>query len=93
MNPKGGFYAQYATVKAEHAAAVPKKLSIQEAGVMAVDAVTALQGLDDALHLKSGEAVVMFGASGGIGHVAIQLRMETKKESSSCRFLASRTTI
>jgi hypothetical protein len=45
MNPKGGFYAQFATLKAEHAAAVPKKLSIQQAGVMAVDAVTALQGL------------------------------------------------
>jgi NADPH:quinone reductase-like Zn-dependent oxidoreductase len=73
MNPKGGFYAQYATLKAEHAAAVPKKLSIQQAGVMAVDAVTALQGLDDTLHLKSGETVMIFGASGGIGHMAIQL--------------------
>jgi NADPH:quinone reductase len=73
MNPKGGFYAQYATLKAEHAAAVPKKLSIQEAGVMAVDAVTALQGLDDTLHLKAGETVMIFGASGGIGHMAIQL--------------------
>jgi NADPH:quinone reductase-like Zn-dependent oxidoreductase len=73
MNPKGGFYAQYATLKAEHAATVPKKLSIQQAGVMAVDAVTALQGLDDTLNLKSGETVMIFGASGGIGHMAIQL--------------------
>ena len=72
MNPKGGFYAQYAAVKAEHAAAVPKKLSIQQAGAMAVDAVTALQGLDDTLHLKSGETVMIFRASGGIGHMAIQ---------------------
>jgi NADPH:quinone reductase-like Zn-dependent oxidoreductase len=52
MNPKGGFYAQYSTLKAEHAAVVPKKLSIQQAGAMAVDAVTALQGLDDTLHLR-----------------------------------------
>ncbi len=73
MDPKGGFYAEYATVKAEHAAAVPEKLSIQQAGAMAVDAVTALQGLDDTLRLKSGETVMIFGASGGIGHMAIQL--------------------
>ena len=40
---------------------------------MAVDAVTAIQGLDDTLHLKSGETIMIFGASGGIGHMAIQL--------------------
>src|SRR5439155_19169998 len=30
-------------------------------------------GLDDSLKLKSGESILIFGASGGIGHLAVQL--------------------
>jgi len=73
MNPKGGFYAEYAAVKAEHAAPIPAKLSIEQAGVMPVDAITALRGLDDVLGLREGESVLIFGASGGVGHLAVQL--------------------
>ena len=40
---------------------------------MPVDAMTALRGLDDTLGLKSAESVMIFGASGGIGHLAVQL--------------------
>ena len=72
-NPKGGFYAEFAAVKAEHAAPIPGKLTVQQAGALPVDAMTALIGLDDTLHLKSGEMVLIFGASGGIGHLAVQL--------------------
>jgi len=35
--------------------------------------MTALRGLDDTLALKPGESVMIFGASGGIGHLAVQL--------------------
>jgi len=71
-NPKGGFYAEYATAKAENAARVPDKISTEQAGVLMVDAVTALCGLDKALGLKRGESVMIIGASGGIGHLAVQ---------------------
>jgi NADPH:quinone reductase-like Zn-dependent oxidoreductase len=40
---------------------------------MLSDAVTGLRGLDDILRLKRGESVMIFGASGGIGHMAVQL--------------------
>jgi NADPH:quinone reductase-like Zn-dependent oxidoreductase len=40
---------------------------------MPVDAMTALRGLDDTLALKPEESVMIFGASGGIGHLAVQL--------------------
>jgi NADPH:quinone reductase-like Zn-dependent oxidoreductase len=72
-NPKGGFYAEYAAVKADAASLIPEKLPTEQAGVMPVDAMTALRGLDDTMHLKPGESVMIFGASGGIGHLAVQL--------------------
>jgi NADPH:quinone reductase-like Zn-dependent oxidoreductase len=72
-NEKGGFYAQYIALKEDHVSKVPGKLSIEQAGVMPVDAITALMGLDDTMHLKSGESVMIFGASGGIGHLGLQL--------------------
>jgi NADPH:quinone reductase-like Zn-dependent oxidoreductase len=40
---------------------------------MAVDVLTAYAGLETTLHLKSDESVLIFGASGGIGHMAVQL--------------------
>jgi NADPH:quinone reductase-like Zn-dependent oxidoreductase len=72
-NPKGGFYAEYASVKGEYVSRIPDKLSLDQAGVMLSDAVTGLRGLDDILGLKRGESVMIFGASGGIGHIAVQL--------------------
>lgn len=79
-NPKGGFYAEYVSVKDEYVSRIPDKLSIEQAGVMLSDAVTGLRGLDDILRLKQGESVMIFGASGGIGHMAVQLakRMGTR---------------
>ena len=72
-NPKGGFHAEFIAIKEDLVSPVPGKLSIEQAGVMPVDAVTALMGLDDTLGLQKGESVMIFGASGGIGHMAVQL--------------------
>ena len=73
MNPKGGFYAEYTAVKADNASLIPDNLTTEQAGVMPVDAITALRGLDDTLGIKPGESLMIFGASGGIGHLAVQL--------------------
>jgi NADPH:quinone reductase len=69
----GGFYAQYATVEADFVSHIPGKLTFEQAGAMGWDVLTALSGLDDVLGLKSGETLMIFGASGGIGHMAVQL--------------------
>src|SRR5579863_7659700 len=55
-----GFYAEYAVAKAEHVSHIPRKLPTDQAGVMVVDAVTALRGLD-LLDLKPGTSVLIFG--------------------------------
>jgi NADPH:quinone reductase len=80
VNPKGGFYAEYVAVKAEDVSRIPGELTTQQAGAMPVDAMTALRGLDDTLGLKPGESVMIFGASGGIGHLAVLLakRMDAR---------------
>jgi NADPH:quinone reductase-like Zn-dependent oxidoreductase len=73
LNPKGGFYSQYAVVKENGVSRIPGKLSMQQAAAMAVDAITALTGLDTTLGLKNGESVLILGASGGVGHLAVQI--------------------
>ncbi len=70
--PRGGFYAEYGAVEAEHVARVPERMSTEQAGAMAWDALTALSGLET-LGLHAGETLMVFGASGGIGHMALQL--------------------
>lgn len=72
MNPRGGFYAEYASVPEANVAPTPEGLTTEQAGVVAVDAVTALDGLD-LLELERGESVMVFGAGGGIGHLALQI--------------------
>ncbi len=52
MSPKGGFYAEYTVIKANNAAMIPQALSTRDAGVLAVDGVTALDGLDKTLSSK-----------------------------------------
>src|SRR6266481_3041396 len=71
-NPKGGFYAEYVVVPAEDAAVVPRGLDLKQAGAVPIAGITALQGIDDALHVKKGERVIIYGASGGLGVFAVQ---------------------
>jgi len=72
-NRKGGFYAQYTAVKTDNASLIPGHLTIEQAAALPTDALTALTGLEKVLGLKSGESLMVIGASGGIGHLAIQL--------------------
>lgn len=71
-NPKGGFYAEYAVVKADNASLIPNGLTMEQAAVLPTDALTALKGLE-VLDLEPEESVMIIGASGGIGHLAVQL--------------------
>jgi NADPH:quinone reductase len=70
---EGGFYAEYVTVPQEAVAKIPQGLSPEQAGAFGADGITALCGLEDALKLAPTETLLIFGASGGIGHLAVQL--------------------
>jgi len=70
-NRQGGFYAEYAAASAQHVGRVPKGLDLRDAGAVATTGLTALQGID-ALALKPGQTVLIFGASGAVGTMAVQ---------------------
>ena len=70
---EGGFYAEYVAVNEDNVAPIPPGLDPGEAGALGADGVTALRGLEDELHLRAGQTLMIFGASGGIGHIAVQL--------------------
>jgi NADPH:quinone reductase len=72
-DPKGGFYAEFTAVDATGAMPIPPNLTVEQAGALYIDGLVALRGLGDTLQMKPEEKLMIFGASGGIGHLAVQL--------------------
>jgi NADPH:quinone reductase-like Zn-dependent oxidoreductase len=70
-NSKGGFYAEYVVVEAEKVGRPPGTLTMMQAGAATVTGLTALQGIE-LLGVKRGQTVVIHGASGGVGSLALQ---------------------
>lgn len=70
---KAGFFAEYAAVDANHAWPKPSNVTTEQAGALLIDGATALRGLVDTLKLEQDEKLMVFGASGGLGHLAVQL--------------------
>lgn len=73
LNPKGGFYAEFVAVDSIYVSLYPESITAEEAGVISGVGLTALRGLEDVLALKKDESIIIFGASGGVGHLAVQL--------------------
>jgi NADPH:quinone reductase-like Zn-dependent oxidoreductase len=76
-NSKGGFYAEYVAVKARSVGLAPKELTLLEAGASAVTGLTAVQGVDDHLHLVKTDTILVFGATGAVGTLAVQFAKRT----------------
>ncbi len=68
-----GAYAQYVCVKADDVARKPANLSFIEAAAIPVDGITAHQALVDELHVDAKTTVLIAGASGGVGTLAVQI--------------------
>jgi NADPH:quinone reductase-like Zn-dependent oxidoreductase len=67
-----GAYTRYTLATARELARRPKKLMVDEAAALGVAGLTAWQGLFDHGHLQRGERVLIHGAAGGVGHLAVQ---------------------
>src|SRR5882672_7325260 len=71
---KNGAVADYVCVKADRAVVIkPNNITFEQAGSVAVAALTALQGLRDMGRIQSGQKVLVNGASGGVGTFAVQI--------------------
>jgi NADPH:quinone reductase-like Zn-dependent oxidoreductase len=68
-----GSYAQYARARADRLAPKPANLSLEQAAVVAISGLTALQAVRDHGRVESGQKVLVIGASGGVGTYAVQL--------------------
>jgi NADPH:quinone reductase-like Zn-dependent oxidoreductase len=70
---RDGVAAEYATVMAALLAPRPVGLTHVESAALPLAGLTAWQGLFDRGGLSEGERVRVLGASGGVGHLAVQL--------------------
>jgi NADPH:quinone reductase-like Zn-dependent oxidoreductase len=68
---RDGAFAEY--VCAKSAVKKPPNVSFEEAATMGIAGLTALQGLRTHGKLQQGERVLINGASGGVGSLAIQI--------------------
>ena len=66
-----GSFAQYALAQADYVGRIPKNLPFVDAAPILCAGVTTYKGLKET-NTRSGDWVVISGAGGGLGHVAIQ---------------------
>jgi NADPH:quinone reductase-like Zn-dependent oxidoreductase len=68
---RSGAFAEY--VSALNVVRKPANVTFEEAATMGIAGLTALQGLRDHAGLQPGERVLINGASGGVGSLAVQI--------------------
>lgn len=69
---RDGAYAQYIAVRQSEVALKPKSVDHIRAAAIPLTGLTAWQALFDAGHLSAGQTVLIHGAAGGVGHLAVQ---------------------
>ncbi|MGE5409114.1 MAG: NADP-dependent oxidoreductase [Syntrophothermus sp.] len=70
---QAGAYAEYVTAPSRHFAPKPHALSTTEAGALPLAALTAWQVVVDTVRVQEGDDVLVHGAAGGVGHLAVQI--------------------
>ena len=72
INPKGGFYAEFVAVHARNVGHVPRNLDLLHAGAAVATGLTALRGIDEVLAVRRNQMVLVYGATGAVGTLAVQ---------------------
>jgi NADPH:quinone reductase-like Zn-dependent oxidoreductase len=68
-----GSFAEYAAAREDRLVPKPSNITLEQASVVAISGLTALQSLRDAGRVKAGQRVLIIGASGGVGTFAVQI--------------------
>ncbi len=77
-NKYGGALAEYAIGHEKCFTLKPTNILNEEAAAFPMVALTGLQALRDKAKLKEGQKILINGASGGVGHMAIQIAKNMK---------------
>lgn len=75
-----GALAEYACAPAGNLSAKPVNISFEKAASVPVAGLTALQGLRDRGRIRTGDRVLINGASGGVGTFAVQIARNSGAE-------------
>src|SRR6201991_2446322 len=73
---RNGSLAEYAAVEARNLAPLPADVEHTVAAALPISGLTAWQGLFDHGRLRAGQTVMVHGAAGGVGSIAVQLARE-----------------
>lgn len=68
-----GSLAEYAAVDQRLLAIKPSNFSMREAAALPLIFITAWEGLVDRVNVQAGQSVLVIGAGGGVGHIAVQI--------------------
>jgi len=70
---RNGGYAEYTIAKLDEIAPKPESLDFDDAAAVPVGALTSWQAIFDTANLQGGQRILITGASGGVGSMAVQL--------------------
>ncbi|WP_433131317.1 NADP-dependent oxidoreductase [Micromonospora sp. CA-240977] len=73
---RNGSLAEYTAVEARNLAPLPAGIDHNVAAALPISGLTAWQALFDHAHLTTGQTVLIHGAAGGVGSIAVQLANE-----------------
>ncbi len=68
-----GSYAEHAVAREDKLAPKPVNLTFEQAAVVGISGLTALQAVRDRGKVRAGQSVLIIGASGGVGTFAVQI--------------------
>lgn len=68
-----GCYAEFTTVHEDYCAAKPANLSLQDSAALPLVLITVWEALIEKINLQAGQTILIHGAAGGVGHIAVQL--------------------
>ncbi len=70
---RNGTLAEYVAIEARNLAPLPVGVEHAVAAGAVISGLTAWQALSDHAHLRAGQSVLIHGAAGGVGSIAVQL--------------------
>ncbi len=68
-----GSFAEFAVAKPDKLVPKPRRLTFEQAAAAPISGLTALQAIRDVAKVQPGETVLVIGAGGGVGTLAVQI--------------------